>query len=84
MNVNPEIFATRRDFIKRGLRAIMITGIACVCGLLGLRNIRSARDESLCVIELPCKKCTAYKHCADPRAVESKRKSHTKVSGYDG
>ena len=73
MKNSPEKSDERRAFLKGGLRTLLLGGIACVSGLLGWREIRSAEDDGLCVLVSPCGNCPEQTDCNDPRAVESKQ-----------
>ena len=73
MKKNPEKSESRREFVKSGLRTLFLGGIVFVSGLLGWREIRSAEDENLCAIYLPCRDCSEFTDCIDPKAVESKQ-----------
>lgn len=73
MNKNPEKSESRRAFLKSGLRTLFLGGIVFVSGLLGWREIRAAEDENLCAIYSPCRDCSKFTDCIDPKAVESKQ-----------
>ena len=73
MKTNPEKNESRRKFLKNGLRTLLLGGIIYICGLLGWREIRSAEDESLCTIKLPCRDCSIYTGCTYPYAVKLKK-----------
>ena len=66
---NQEKSACRRAFLKSGLRTLLLGGIAFVGGLLGWRELRSAEDETVCVITSPCRNCAKYTNCTNPKAV---------------
>ena len=73
MKKNPGKSVGRREFLKRGLRTLFFGGIVFVCGLLGRRKIRSAEDDNICVIELPCRDCSEFTDCTEPKAAKSKQ-----------
>ena len=73
MNNNPKKSARRRDFLKSGLRALLLGGIAFAGGLLGWRELRSEEDETLCTITSPCRNCAKLKYCTNPKAAESEQ-----------
>lgn len=53
----------RRDFLKNGLRTIVLSLILFVSGLLSWRAYRSAGTELACQIKLPCRACSKYTDC---------------------
>ena len=73
MKINPEKSESRRKFLKSGLRTLLLGGIVYVSVFLGWREIRSAEDENLCTIKLPCRDCLKYSDCTYPKAVELKQ-----------
>ena len=73
MKKNPEKSGGRRGFLKSGLRTLFLGGTVFVCGLLGRREIRSAKVENICTIELPCRDCSEFTDCTDPKAAELKQ-----------
>ena len=73
MTRNPEKSNRRRDFLKSGLRTLFLGVIACVSGLLGWRKIRSSEDGNYCVIVAPCRNCSEFSGCTDPKAAESRQ-----------
>jgi len=73
MNKNPEKSARRREFLKSGLRTLLLGGITFAGGLLGWRELRSAEDETVCVIISPCRNCAKYTNCTNPKAVASEQ-----------
>ncbi len=73
MKKNSEKSAGRRGFLKSGLRSLFLGVIACVSGLLGWREIRSSEGGNVCVIVAPCRHCSEFSGCTDPRAAESRQ-----------
>ena len=73
MNRNHEKSSSRREFLKSGLRSLFIGVIACISGLLGWRKIRSSEGGNICVIVAPCRNCSEFSGCTDPRAAESRQ-----------
>lgn len=73
MNINPEKSARRRDFLKGGLRTLLLGGITFIGGLLRWREVRSAEDETICVIISPCRTCAIYTNCTNPKAVAAEQ-----------
>ncbi|MFC1725574.1 hypothetical protein ACFL4T_08095, partial [candidate division KSB1 bacterium] len=69
---------SRREFLKNSFRNLTLGGIVLVSGYFGLRKERSAGDENICAIELPCRKCSKYHNCLEPGAVEQKQNQFTK------
>ncbi|MFC1694181.1 hypothetical protein ACFL1R_11815 [Candidatus Latescibacterota bacterium] len=78
MNKNPEKSDGRRGFLKSGLQTLFLGGIVFVSGLLGWRKIHYSDDENFCAIELPCRSCSEFTDCTDPKAVESKQNTPSK------
>ena len=64
---------TRREFLKNFIRNVTLGGIVLVSGIIGLRKKNSAESGNLCSIDLPCRKCTKFKNCTDPKAIGSQQ-----------
>jgi hypothetical protein len=64
----------KREFLKRGLRILLLGAVALVCGILGKRKAPAAGGNTICVTNAPCRNCPEYTRCDDPRAAESKKK----------
>jgi hypothetical protein len=60
---------SRREFFRRGLRNILLTGILYMCGVLGWRKITAGENDDLCEILTPCKECTKNSGCTKPEAI---------------
>ena len=73
MNRKPEKSNRRRDFLKSGMRVLLLGVIACISGLLGWRKIRSSECGNYCVVESPCRRCSEFSGCTYSRAAESRR-----------
>jgi len=65
----------RREFLKDGLRVLMLGGFAAVGLSLGRKRRSLPRDGSSCLIDLPCRSCSELPLCPLPRAVGTKQKS---------
>ena len=78
MKINSENNEDRREFLKSGLRTLSLGGIIYVCGFLGWREIRSAEDENLCIINLPCRDCSKYADCTEPNVVKLRQNISSK------
>lgn len=68
MIADNKIASARRDILKTGLRAFALGIIASIAAILGLRGARSVKDTAVCVLDLPCRNCPAFKGCAEPKA----------------
>jgi len=73
MKINVEKSVSRREFLKSGLRTLLLGVVLFVSGLLGWREIRSAEDENICVIKSSCRDCSKYADCTNPKIEESKQ-----------
>ena len=65
----------RREFIKDGLRMVMLSGLAFVGLSVGGRKASSSGNETSCFIDLPCRICSQLPGCRKPEAVDTKQKS---------
>jgi len=72
MKNNPEINGGRRALLKSGARFFILGGIVLFCGLLGKRERRSAGENAVCEIDLPCRECSKFSGCTISKAVGSK------------
>ena len=54
---------SRREFLRSGMRALLLGGIITVSGFLGWRKIHSAENGDICAYKLPCRKCSKYTDC---------------------
>lgn len=70
MKTNQENIESRREFLKSIVRTLLLGGIISVSGFLGWRKIRSAEDGNLCTVKLPCKNCSKYTDCPNPKVDE--------------
>ena len=59
---------SRKDFIKKGLRAAAFTMLASTTGYLLLRK----EPEQNCELDFVCKKCNKFEKCSLPEAKEKK------------
>ena len=72
MNENPETIRSRREFLKSGLRTLILGGIVFVCGLLVRREIHSIEGENSLTRELSCRDCSECTGCIYSKPVGSK------------
>ncbi|MCP4724999.1 MAG: hypothetical protein GY863_08190 [bacterium] len=68
----------RREFLKNGIRTLVLGGIITVSGILGWRKTKSPENENICTIELPCRSCSVFDNCIDQKAVELKQDPFSK------
>jgi len=65
----------RREFLKDGLRAFLLSGLAFVGLSLGWRGISRSGQKSSCSIDLPCTICSQLPGCRKPETVDTKQKA---------
>ena len=65
----------RREFLKDGLRASLLSGLAFAGLSLGWRGVSRSGKGSSCSIDLPCRICSQLPGCRKPEAVDAKQKS---------
>jgi hypothetical protein len=65
----------RREFLKNGLRASLLSGLAFASLTLGWRGVSRSGKESSCSIDLPCRICSELPGCRKPEALDTKQKS---------
>ena len=58
---------SRRELLRDGTRALVLTGLLSAGALLGAR--RKTGGDSPCLIDLPCSKCTKFSGCSDPKVI---------------
>jgi len=65
----------RREFLKAGLRACALAGLALTGTVLGLRtSVREAGSQD-CTLDLPCRGCRQLSGCSEPRAERFREKT---------
>jgi hypothetical protein len=65
----------RREFMKHGLRTVVLSSLAFTGLSLGWRRASSPGKETSCPIELPCRICPQLPGCRKPEAVNTKQKA---------
>ncbi|MFC1493451.1 hypothetical protein ACFL6O_05765, partial [candidate division KSB1 bacterium] len=73
MNITTEKIENRRDFLRKGMRTLMLGGIISIGWISGWRKSSSPENDISCVYEIPCRKCSIYDDCLDSKAVELKQ-----------
>jgi hypothetical protein len=69
----------RRDFIKDGMRAVLLGGFVFSGLFLGWRGRANAGTDISCFIDLPCRSCSIIRRCPESQAFqERKRKSESR------
>jgi hypothetical protein len=63
----------RREFIKDGLRTVVLGGLAFAGLSLGRRKVSSSGDETSCTLDLPCSICSKLPGCREPEAMDTKQ-----------
>ena len=63
----------RRDFLKDGLRAVLVSGFVFTGILLGGRSRGSQGIGPSCSADLPCRSCSELKRCRRPEAERERR-----------
>ena len=67
----------RRAFLKAGLRAFALGGLALTGTILGLRTSTHESSSPACALELPCRRCRQLPGCAEPRAARVREESES-------
>jgi len=67
-------FKGRRDFLKDGMRAVLLAGLAFAGLSLGMRSQTDSVNGSSCQIDLPCRSCAKFSGCRLPEANSAKEK----------
>ena len=63
---------SRREFLKGGIRTVLVGGLVFVSGMLGWRKISNAGQTSS-QVNLPCRDCSILPVCFLPKAIDFKR-----------
>ena len=64
----------RRDFLKDGLRAVLVSGFVFTGILLGGKSRGRQGIGSSSAADLPCRYCSELKRCRKPEAERERRK----------
>ncbi|MFC2167881.1 hypothetical protein ACFLRW_02770, partial [Acidobacteriota bacterium] len=67
---------SRRDFIKDGMRAVLLGGLVFSGLFLGLRGRENTRTDTSCSVDLPCRSCSKINKCRESSALQE-RKIHS-------
>lgn len=67
---------TRRDFLKDGMRTILLSGMGFMGLFLGWKGFSSSGKELSCFVDLPCQGCSRFSGCQYPRALDVKQKEN--------
>ncbi|MDQ2178032.1 MULTISPECIES: hypothetical protein [Marinifilum] len=60
----------RRDFLRSGLRGLIIAGLAAISGVFVYRNYTT---KETCEFTTPCQDCKQLKSCKKPEGLKFKR-----------
>ncbi len=63
---------SRREFLKGGIRTVLVGGFVFVSGMLGWRKISNPGQTSS-PVNLPCRDCSILPVCFLPKAIDFKR-----------
>jgi hypothetical protein len=82
---------TRRDFLRDGMRTILLSGLGFMGLFFGWKGFSTSGNESSCFVDLPCQGCSRFSGCQYPRALDVKQKERDSLhqssrmnSGGDG
>ena len=64
----------RREFIRDGLRAALLSGLAFTGLFLGWRGYSGSAKESSCLLDLPCRSCSKLPDCQELKAFDARQK----------
>ncbi len=64
----------RRDFIRDGMRAVLLGGFVFSGLFLGWRGRANSGTDASCVIDLPCRSCSIIKRCPESKAFQERKK----------
>lgn len=71
--------ASRREFIRNGLRYALLTGVAAVSGILFKRSGGKLTGQS-CLNKGICSRCIAFSACGLPPALSARRAKYGESS----
>ncbi len=63
----------RREFLRDGLRAASLGGLAFIGLFLGWKGYSLSEMESSCLVRLPCRDCSKLPDCQVPRAIDTRQ-----------
>lgn len=64
----------RRDFLRDGMRTVLLSGLAFTGLFLGWKGYSNSGKESSCLVDLPCRGCSRLLDCREPKALDVKQK----------
>jgi hypothetical protein len=65
---------SRRDFIKDGMRAVLLGGIVFSGLFLGWRGRANSSTNTTCSIDLPCRSCSIIKRCPESQPFQERKR----------
>jgi len=65
---------SRRDFIKDGMRAVLLGGLVFAGLFLGWRGRANSGTEASCSIDLPCRSCSKIRRCQESQALQERER----------
>ncbi len=65
---------SRRDFIKDGMRAVLLGGFVFSGLFLGWRGRANSGTDVSCFIDLPCRSCSIKRRCPESLAFQERKK----------
>jgi len=71
---------SRREFMKDGLRTVVLSGLAFAGLSLGRRGASSSGKETSCTIDLPCRICSKLPGCQQLKAIDTKQEYHDSLN----
>lgn len=71
---------SRREFMKDGLRTVVLSGLVFAGIALGRRGASSSGKETSCTIDLPCRICSKLPGCQQLKAMETKQEYHDSLN----
>lgn len=68
---------TRRDFLRDGMRTILLSGLGFMGVFLGWKGFSNSGKESSCLVDLHCQGCSKFRGCQYPRALDVRLKERS-------
>jgi hypothetical protein len=65
---------SRRDFLKDGMRAVLLGGFVFSGLFLGWRGRANSGTNASCSIDLPCRNCSKISRCQESLALQERNK----------
>jgi len=65
---------SRRDFMKDGMRAVLLGGIVFSGLFLGWRGRANSNDKVPCSLDLPCRTCSKINRCTKAEAQQEQNR----------